>query len=302
MTGPLVSVLLPAYNAGGYLQDAVDSILGQSYGHFELLLLDDGSTDGSIQRLIFDDKRVSVIHKDNTGLADTLNAGIRLATGQLIARMDSDDIAQPDRFERQVAHLTTHKSVVLLGTQIRRFRDDRTLAVSRFPTHHTEIVEALARGEHAMCHPSIMARATAIEKVGDYWEHGVAEDWDLFLRMSEHGRIANLPDVHLNYRFHGSGINAGSMQAVRRNILLATTNHERRAQNLDNLDPTELDAHLTATQRFRLRREAVALRLYRESVQRSKLAALPYLTAAALVWPEQAIRRVMSRVRLGGGK
>ena len=298
---PLVSVLLPSFNAGSHLTVAVDSILAQTFTDFELLVLDDGSSDGSVEALAIADPRVHVVTKPNTGLADTLNVGLEAARGELAARMDADDIAHPERLRRQVEEFEADPDLVLLGTQIQRFGDQGRLSSSHFPESHHRIRRELLRGQHAMCHPSIMVRRAVALTCGGYWDYGVAEDWDLFLRLSEAGSIANTPDVLLSYRFHDSSINAVGMLDVRRNVMLATTNARRREEGLGELTPSQLQDSLSARQRFLLYREVRALSYYRRSLQSAGARSRFQLLAASLIWPEQALRRIGSRALRRGG-
>src|SRR5688500_1611394 len=116
---PTVSVVMSIYNAERWLEEALDSVLAQSFSDFEFLLVDDGSTDGTariIARYAARDDRCRVITKHNTGLSDSLNVGIERARGEWIARLDADDIAVPTRFEEQLTYLRKNPGVVLLGT------------------------------------------------------------------------------------------------------------------------------------------------------------------------------------------
>jgi glycosyltransferase involved in cell wall biosynthesis len=298
MTTPIVSVILPAYNAGEYLIPAVRSVLADGYDDLELRVYDDGSTDGSVEALLaaVDDPRLVVVRQENRGLAATLNRGFAEARGRYLARMDGDDQVVPGRFAAQAAYLDAHPDVVLVGGQIERLVDGRTESESRFPPTHDEIVAGLLAGRHVVCHPSVMIRAAAIQQVGGYWEHGVSEDWDLFLRLAEQGRLANIDRTVLRYRFHDSGINASSMEKVRRNIRLAVENHRRRLAGKPELTPAQLWAEIGPLGRFDVRMQTRSLTLYRSALQakasgRRATAAVSLLGAAAL-WPQQALHRI----------
>ncbi|MDP3332522.1 MAG: glycosyltransferase family A protein, partial [Methylococcaceae bacterium] len=118
---PAASVIFPVYNAGEYLDAAIESILSQTFKDFELLLLNDGSTDGSLSRLEYyasQDSRCKVFTSANRGLVGTLNEGIRLAAGDILFRMDQDDISLPDRFEKQMRYLAEHPECVLVGSRV----------------------------------------------------------------------------------------------------------------------------------------------------------------------------------------
>ena len=205
---PVVSVLMPIHNAELTLVEALDSILTQTFSDFELIAVDDGSTDQSLsilRRFAERDPRVRIISRANTGIAGALNEAIAVARGEFLARMDADDVSLPTRFEKQVAFLREHPEVVLLGS--------RVLLVEPFGTpmyetshdlDHAHIDADLLRGVGwAVVHPVAMMRAEAVRATGGYRADRVPiEDLDLFLRMTEAGKAANLPDILLHYRQH----------------------------------------------------------------------------------------------------
>jgi glycosyltransferase involved in cell wall biosynthesis len=300
---PLVSVVLPAYNAGTYLVPALRSMVEQTFADLEILLLDDGSTDGAVDRAVeaVPDPRIRVLRHENRGLAPTLNRGILEARGEIVARMDADDVSAPDRIRRQVQALLAHPEVVLVGGQIVRRIGGGEAGRSAFPCTHDRIVRGLLATEHVLCHPAVAFRASAARRVGGYWTHGVAEDWDFFLRMSEVGELANLPDVVLDYRFHDSGINASTMAVVRRNMRLAAINHRRRARGAAELSPEDLDAPRWLPVRASIALQVRSLRAYRGALLAAaagrRAAAAAGLLLSALLWPTQATRRVTGSVR-----
>ncbi|MET4897406.1 glycosyltransferase [Sphingomonadaceae bacterium jetA1] len=212
MTSPRITVALSVYNNGPYLAAALESVLAQSFGDFELLIVNDGSTDDS--RAIIDayaarDPRIRAIHQPNRGLIASLNLMIDQARGEYIARMDGDDIALPDRFARQVAFLDSHPDHGVLGTRVIPITDkgeERT----EHPIDHpvsTEAVHAALETGPLLCHPSIMMRRSLLIAVGGYraaYRH--CEDYDLWLRLAERTRMANLPDRLLRYRYSPSQV------------------------------------------------------------------------------------------------
>ena len=126
---PRVSVILPAYNAEAYLKEAIDSILNQTFPDFQLIVINDCSTDGTeeIIRQYADPRLVPVKNEKNLGIAATLNRGLSLAQGDYIARMDADDISLPHRLERQVAYLDAHPDIAVLGTNVETFDENGPL-------------------------------------------------------------------------------------------------------------------------------------------------------------------------------
>lgn len=199
---------MPVYNADRYLAAALDSILTQTFIDFEVIAVDDGSTDGSSDILVKAagrDSRVVVFRQQNSGVTKALNAGLLAARGEFIARMDADDICLLDRFEKQVAYLVAHPSCVAVGGQVILMdQDDRVLGTLPVPHDHAAIDQShVAACVSAIWHPTAMIRASAIREVGGYHdEYTSAEDVDLFLRLAEIGSLANLEDVVLRYRQH----------------------------------------------------------------------------------------------------
>jgi glycosyltransferase involved in cell wall biosynthesis len=206
---PTISVLLPVYNSQRYLRLAIESILTQTFDDFELLALDDGSNDNSLSILCefeANDSRVRVLSRENRGLVATLNELIAVSCGRYLARMDSDDICRPRRFEKQVAFLEAHPECVVVGSKCLAI-DPEGMPIREFVGHfvHDEIDAALISGggQGRMSHPSVMMRREAIVQVGCYREeYRFAEDVDLFLRLAEIGKLANIPEVLILYRLH----------------------------------------------------------------------------------------------------
>lgn len=297
-TTPALSVVLPAYNAGEHLLAAVRSVLDDGFDDLELRVIDDGSTDGSVDALIaaVHDDRLVVVRQQNAGLAAALNRGFEEARGRYIARMDGDDLVVAGRFAVQQQYLDSHPAVVLVGGQVERMVDGATQSTTRFPLRHHEIVAGLLAGRHVLCHPSVMIRVSALRTTGGYWAHGVSEDWDLFLRLSERGALANVDRPVLRYRFHDGGINAGSMAQVRRNIRLAVQNHRLRSRGLPELAPADLERAIGLLGRLALRTETRSLLLYRRALlaraANRRVAARAALLGAAMWWPRQALHRM----------
>lgn len=212
MSDPKVSVLMPVYNAERYLAEAVESILEQTFEDFEFIIINDGSTDNSLsilQEYAAKDERIRLISRENRGLVATLNEMIDLAQGELLARMDADDIALPERLERQVAYLGTHSDCVVVGVRVTLIDPDgETLRPWGKHTTHEEIdAEHMAQRGGAITHPAAVIRAHAMRQIGGYSkELYPAEDLDLFLRLAEIGQVANIDEILLHYRQLPTGI------------------------------------------------------------------------------------------------
>jgi glycosyltransferase involved in cell wall biosynthesis len=196
VTHPAVSVLMGVWNGAPQVRDAVESVLAQTARDLELIVIDDGSTDATAGILAsFREPRLRVERRARGGLTPALNAALGLARAPLVARLDADDVALPERFERQLAFLTEHPEVGVLGTAAREVdASGRDVAIVRPPTSDAEIRRALIR-RNAFVHSSMVMRRAAVEQVGGYDEaFPVAQDYDLWMRMSRVTRMANLSE------------------------------------------------------------------------------------------------------------
>src|SRR5581483_4182638 len=181
--------------------------LGQSFADFEFLIIDDGSTDRSramLERYAARDRRIRLTSRPNTGYTAALNELLREARGELVARMDADDVALPERLARQVAYLRAHPDVVCVGTAVQFIDGAGAYLRDGHPgMDHEEIQRRALAGDCALNHPSVMMRRAAVLAVGgSHVEFEPAEDLDLWLRLGEVGRLANLPEVLMKYRQH----------------------------------------------------------------------------------------------------
>jgi len=203
---------MAVYKAMAYLPESVESILNQTFTDFEFIIVNDGSTDESTDYLnSLTDPRIVLLHQKNAGQQAAANKAIQQAKAPYIARMDADDLAEPVRFEKQVAFLDANPEVGLVGSQIYRLGGNNRGLGSSFPCDHDKLYEELINNRHAMCNPTIMFRKQLFQEIGGYWEHNIAEDWDMFLRIGEISKLANLPEPLLSYRFHTGSINGRRM-------------------------------------------------------------------------------------------
>jgi len=206
---PVISVVLPVFNAALFVEQAVISILEQTFDDFELIIINDGSTDESyhiLQRLQKADSRIVLCSRENRGLVETLNEGISLARGAWIARMDADDIALPDRFNRQLQQLEKYGADVC-GSWIKLFGNGDSHTVQYAETDDG-IRMALLFGS-PFAHPTIMMRTSLAQKMryDKAWE--CCEDYDLWERIARAGfKMTNVPAVLLRYRQHATQISS----------------------------------------------------------------------------------------------
>lgn len=302
MRPPLVSVVLPTYNSGKYLAPAVDSILTQTYNDLELLLIDDGSTDESVERLVASvyDERLRVVRQENQGLAASLNYGIDLARGHYILRMDGDDVAHAGRIAMQLKCMSENTSLAAVGTQIIRVVGSRPTNQTNFPLKNDEIVDGLLKRRHVICHPTTMFKKSDAQSIGGYWTQGLAEDWDFFLRLSEKGDIENLPDALLSYRYHENGINAASMLEVRTNMRLAVLNYRNAREGKPEVSGDDYKSAMSFFEKTSLNLEVSAMQHYRKYLalrSEDPMRAWWHASLAACMQPGLAIGRVAVKRR-----
>ena len=215
---PQVSVILPVYNAQSYLRESIDSILNQSFSDFELIIINDGSTDGSLEIIkSYSDDRIVLINQDNAGLPISLNRAIQIAKGQFLARQDADDISQPSRLEEQVTYLLSHPECGLLGSWadilVENALTDRGL-------HHPHLngdIQIKLLFFNCFVHSSVMIRKSALEKSGLYPEDPSKfppEDYDLWLRIAKYHEVANIPKSLLQYRELPNSISRSKLEIM----------------------------------------------------------------------------------------
>jgi glycosyltransferase involved in cell wall biosynthesis len=234
---PLVSVLLPVYNGSRYLAAAIESVLRQAWRDFELIVIDDGSTDDSATiAASFADPRVVILRSErNLGLVATLNRGLESARGELVARLDADDVADPRRLEAQVARFRADACLVALGTAI-TYIDHEGAVVSR-PGRQARgsamLRWRLLRGT-CLYHPTLMlhrGRAGAEARYDAAFEH--AEDYELLLRLSRRYDLDNLPDRLVAQRLHAESVSARFRGVQRESAARALIEHIGLCYGLD---------------------------------------------------------------------
>lgn len=205
MSHPSLSVIMSVYNDARHLREAVDSVLAQTFADFEFLIVNDGSTDNSpamLDSIAATDPRIKLFHRVNHGLIDSLNFMIEEARAPYLARMDSDDVCRPERFEKQMAFLAAHPDIIVLGTNTDELDENSRLMPCHdwHPLDHDGIAETLKR-RTPICHPSVVMHRGAVRRVGGYRRaFKYCEDYDLWLRLVTQGQLANLRDRLLLYR------------------------------------------------------------------------------------------------------
>lgn len=197
ISAPRVSVCIPVFNRAAYIRTAIDSVLAQDFNDFELLLIDDGSTDDSVATIRrYTDPRIRLVCSEvNQGIPASRNLALELARGEYVAWLDSDDRMASGRLSRQVRYLDEHPKVEIVGGWLRRFDDaGRFTGIQAKPLVHEQLrATLLFRTSHA--NTTVMARTTTLRKVGHQLDFSLASDHDLLERLSARCQLANLPWV-----------------------------------------------------------------------------------------------------------
>ena len=201
---PVLSVLMPVYNAALYLEEAIKSVLNQSFSDFELIVLNDGSTDDSLtitQQFANNDARIVVYDgKQNMGIANVLNTGLGIARGQLIARMDSDDISLPNRYSVQVRYMLEHPDVDLCSCGMKQFGESDKLM---FYDNSNEEIKFNAMFFSPILHPTVLWRRDKMKSFSYEQEYVPAEDYRLWTKaLVNNVSMVNIPDILYLYRVH----------------------------------------------------------------------------------------------------
>jgi Glycosyl transferase family 2 len=225
MTGPAIppplSVAMSVYNGERFLAAAIESVLGQSFGDFEFLIVDDGS-------------------RENRGLVASLNEMLAMASAPIVARMDADDICRPNRFERQLAFLAEHPDHGVVGSwseDMGEHGEPLFRPGADHPLTHEDILAAILEGRHVICHPAAMFRRDIVLGVGGYhaaFRH--CEDYDLWLRLASVTKLANIPERLVRYRRYDGQVSA--RHATEQQIGTAVAQFAWRERLAGRPDPT----------------------------------------------------------------
>ena len=295
-------MILPVWNGQRFLAEAIDSVIGQTFDSFELIVVDDGSTDRTRSialEIARTDPRVIVIDLAHGGVGRALNAGIHAARGRFIARMDADDISLPSRLHTQVAFLEAHPECVAVGCDFEVTDEDGLpIGALRFPRRHREITRSLISGT-GVSMSAVVMRKEAVLAAGGYMDADLpAEDVDLWIRMQEIGTLANIPEQLYRYRRHRDTFSVRERKTQL--ATLATIVDAARARK--GLSPLKRRSvpggiNIDATYhndcaRFALKagRRHATMRHARASIGSAPLQVEPYAVLAACALPRSAIQ------------
>lgn len=220
----LIDVLVPAYNAEETIRGSIQSIRDQTVRDIRIVVVDDGSTDRTgliLDELADQDERILVIHQQNGGIVDAMNAGLDHCFSDLIARHDADDIAFPERFERQIEYLRAHPDCIAVSARA-HIIDTHGVRSGEITDHGDPKLarpDLFPPTEPFLMHPFLMIRRIAVEQVGRYRHVFHAEDADLYWRVQRLGDLVNLPDVLGEYRIHPGSVTSKSIRNGRVNAI-----------------------------------------------------------------------------------
>lgn len=205
MGKPLISVLMPVFNAELYLVESIRSVLDQDYGEIEFIIVDDGSTDGSqeiIRKFEKEDNRILFLNKEaNSGIVDALNYGLKYVNGDYVARMDADDICMHHRLSRQMIFMKNN-NLDVCGSGVNVF--GKTFKIVKFPETHDECIAKLFLYGSAISHPTALLKTEVLRNHSYIDKFPYAEDYALWfdIGFSSNYRLGNCPEILLNYRVH----------------------------------------------------------------------------------------------------
>lgn len=215
---PLVSVIMPVYNGGDFLELTIRSILLQEFRDFEFIIVNDGSTDNTEEvAFSFSDERIRYVkNESNRGLIYSLNLAVGKAVGKYIARIDADDIAVQSRLQIQVDFLEKHPDIAFCGTFYRIIgRAGNVTGSVELPVMDLDIRTYLLFG-NCFCHSSIMIRTKVMQEHLYSQDYNLCEDYDLWFRVMHHQRVANIPSFQTLYRVHGENISTRKREEMLR--------------------------------------------------------------------------------------
>jgi glycosyltransferase involved in cell wall biosynthesis len=309
-----VSVVLPAYNSSRFISQAIESVLAQTWRDFELIIIDDGSTDNTLEiaeKYAARDPRVRVYTQPNAGLSQTLHRGIDLSVNEWVFRMDNDDLMRPNRIERQLAFINEHPELAVTSCLVRHIDSNNRIIGkdnSRLFTHESVAAVVSANELVGFSHPAVAFRKSAVLAVGGYRkEFFPAEDIDLWNRLLEKGyKILVQPEYLLDYRMHGNSATISGARLTRTKVRWLKDCMLRRRAGKPELDlESFLLSQRSAPLLTRLNRERkdLAKIFYKAAVSHYAQREYPQLACkllvAVLLQPRLVLGQVISKASFG---
>lgn len=309
---PQISVVMSIYNGEKYLCDAIDSILCQSFTNFEFIIVNDGSADKSLEIIeSYDDERIVLLNQNNLGLAKSLNNGINVSKSNVIARIDSDDIAMPDRLKKQYYFLTKNPDYIIVGSNATIIdMNGKYVFTSSLRLTNDEITKLLP--QTPFYHSSVMYRKSTFYKAGEYPEYMLrGQDLVLFNRMAKLGKMANLEEPLIEYRVvPTANSNRDRIISNRLNIIIKRSIEKDHITDADsaflksllkyrNSDKNHANYHLYLAKKYlwdnyqpKLARDNIVCAL-----KYKKMNPIPYLLYILSFLPEVAVRGIYQSLK-----
>lgn len=297
---PRATILVPVYNGASHLGETLASLLAQTYKDFELLIIDDGSTDNSAEIAnSFSDPRIRLIQKGHEGLCPTLNRGIQEACGEYIARSDHDDISFPHRLDREMAVADTYPQALGMFAYNTKIGGKHSWANSDklTVTNSVKVYEPMKDG--CLLGSTMLVRTSALREIGGFRErYYPVDDWDLELRLAEKGKVLVVCEPLVAYRFHRDASTYRTFAEMQQKRYWTEDSHSRRVQNLPELSFEEFLAQMPRDISARLQRQRISRwKLHtrmagQHFLDGNYLRAAVNLTAASVLHPIDTIRRI----------
>jgi len=218
-----ISVLLPVFNCEKYIEESISSVLNNTYNNFEIIVVNDGSNDstGDVIKKITDD-RILVFNKQNSGLIDTLNYGLKKCSYPIVMRIDGDDVIAENKIQDQLEYFIKSRSILTGTNGYLIDSEGKKRGFIDLPTEHNQIIKSMLNMSPSFIHPSVMYYKDAVQKAGGYdsnFKH--AEDFDLFLKLSSFGKLSNLDDRLIYLRKHDENISHLNAQEQIKNTIIS---------------------------------------------------------------------------------
>jgi glycosyltransferase involved in cell wall biosynthesis len=203
-----ISAIMPVYNGEKYIKDTIDSVLGQTYKDFEFIIVDDGSTDNTLNIIKdFDDTRIRFITVNHGGIVNALNTGLDMAVSEYIVRVDGDDISLPERFERLLGYMENNKDVVVCGSWAKTINTNGEVTGElKYPPIDDVGIKKYLLLHNPFIHPSVIIRKDILNKSGKYKKYKHNEDYELWSSVLKYGNGHNIPEELILYRVHESQV------------------------------------------------------------------------------------------------
>jgi glycosyltransferase involved in cell wall biosynthesis len=275
----MITVLMPVYNAGKFLDSSIKSILLQSYKDFEFLILDDGSTDDSEEKVkSYTDSRIKFIKLPRRGMGDALNYGLSIAKYNWIARMDADDLAHPNRLERQLKFISNNANYHLVSSWYALFSDEKIISIFDLPEKHKEIKKHLAL-HSPICHPGSLYNRKIIPPEG--FSNSPFADYEMWLKIMNHFKFYVIPEILIFVRYRKDSFSRGNISSKYKMIYeIQKTYYNKSFRNYFGIETENSEYEIRGWREYFYGRKHLALKYW--MAMNIKLLTLPRVILAVV--------------------